>query len=326
MSGTPKYVESFGAVGDGKTDDTLAFSTAIQNCKYILGTPGKTYKINNLYVMNKQNITIDGQGSNLIFSSGECGIMIRSCSGSVFCNWNWIQGVSGAPCLIVDGGYQNQFRNIKFDNVPRCIWLRSSTYRDTLRESSLQNIYANAITEWAIWVGGQGLYGVHDVTYSDFFLTGNSSGKLPDENVGMLLDFAGMNNPQDLKGNHRMINILALGFATGFKFNQCNEAFVSNCQIDGCNYYGLRVMASVRMMFSNLWSSTIVNGPSIDISAKSKNVTISNAYCYNNINVKRSLSVVDESEVYLDGTVRLEQEKHIESNCKVYQPHLTLIQ
>ncbi len=318
----PRRVEDFGAIGDGKTDDTAAFAKAVANCNYVMGTPGSTYLVNELVITNKTGFTLDGQGAALVFNRGGYGIIVSSCTWSTFTNWQWLGGVSGSVCLVVDGGNQNTFRNLRFNNVPRCIWLRSSTLADTTRETSLSNIYANGITEWAVWVGGANKYGVHDITYSDFYLTGDANGKTADQSVGMLFDFSNMAGQKDLKGNHRISNVLSLGFATGFKFNECNEAFVSNVQIDGCVYYGLHITGSTRMMFSNLWSSTIAKGPSIYIGNRTTETTISNAYCYNNGPSQLSLVVNDNSSLFLDACVRLVNGKQIDSSSKVYAPSI----
>lgn len=320
---TTVNVDEFGARGDGITDDTKSFQMAVNSgAGVITATPGKVYVVNGLVIENKKGVIINGQGASIIQSEFDFSFLLKSCSWCTISHFEWVKGIESSICIIVDGGVHNTLEKLRFENVARCIWLRSSTLPDTCRESTIQNIKGGKISEWGIWVGGVGFYGVHDITYDDIYLVGIADKSTPeDKSVGLLFDFSGMAGQGDLKGNHRITNTLTLGFATGIKFDECNEAFVSNCQIDGCFNYGLRIMASVRMLFSNLWSSTIWNGPGIHITS-SKDVTITSCYCYNNPDKHVSLVLENESELYIDGTTRFMNGRTIQNGSKLFSPEI----
>ena len=50
--------EGFGAVGDGVTDDTVAFQSAVSEQGLILCEPGKTYKITDTIRIAKTPLSI----------------------------------------------------------------------------------------------------------------------------------------------------------------------------------------------------------------------------------------------------------------------------
>ena len=71
--------EMFGAIGDGKTNDTWAFNNAINALKQndcLALTSGKSYLIDNLNIDTNNTITINGNGAVLL-SNNENGFNIR---------------------------------------------------------------------------------------------------------------------------------------------------------------------------------------------------------------------------------------------------------
>lgn len=63
---SPVSLRSYGALGNGVTDDTVAIQNALNSEKYIVGEPGKTYLISKALTINKNMAqTIDFKGSTL---------------------------------------------------------------------------------------------------------------------------------------------------------------------------------------------------------------------------------------------------------------------
>ena len=66
------YVDLFGALGDGVTDDTDAFETMVESLKdgdTIILRPGANYILSRSIIINKHNITVDGNFSTLTWNS-----------------------------------------------------------------------------------------------------------------------------------------------------------------------------------------------------------------------------------------------------------------
>ena len=150
--------ESFGARGDGVTDDTVALQTALDTLNEVRGKPGATYlvrrKAGKRYCLAwKSNMRWIGNGSVIKLANNEY-------AASVGCSVLMTLGVDDAPATIttntyfegiVDGNYQNQ----------GAITLSGNFFTPTVYVNKIAN------TEWDITVRNGNCLG--------FYTTGSTS-------------------------------------------------------------------------------------------------------------------------------------------------------
>lgn len=181
-------VRDFGAIGDGKADDTAAFQSAISAAK-LVRVPAGTYRVSQIRLATGTNLVGEDRAATVILDSGVGGtlvdgsratVLILDTVGSRVANLT-IRGKGYSATandigLCLHAAQEAQVENVRVEQFTgRGVWLqhRLTSYCE-FRGLSVHRIYRTAKKTYGIgvWVFGSGSGGAswkapHHVTFFD---------------------------------------------------------------------------------------------------------------------------------------------------------------
>ncbi len=277
-------VTSYGAKGDGTTDDTAAIQSAINAAGGygLVWFPQGTYLISSaLLPPSNQRLLFAGAlqpaGANAVLSFNN--VFNVHVEGSL--QIDDPNGVSGAgtPLITFNGARNITIERMFFNNCASLIQLRNTN------QCELKSVFGQTVRGTGIQIVGYSSdpAGVHDNAFGHIFLSGASGSANG-------IDFQVQAGTNVVGGNHfGDVAVLSMGgngvsFASGAQI----EVWFDTLLVDTCSGDGVQVQAGTQRIFiGTLWASTNGNNGLETIgsaSAQIQDIEIGNLYAHGNQN------------------------------------------
>ena len=234
--------EDYGAVANGTSDDSAAFTSAITARRNVKLAAGKSYAFKDIVLSNSQSI--DGTETILKGYTGGANLLTLKDYGSKFSNAYANDGLSlSGPYIKVLGGRFTKIESLTLTNAKNgAISLEPTgvTHSDV---GSVSDLSVEGVETTAINISSS----VSTWNFDNLYL----DGKLVDTGSGLESTTGSVGWRQNTPvvsglavGGHNINNVTMLNFDTGIYMTDAQLTKFSNMAVDSCGGYGLKIDGS----------------------------------------------------------------------------------
>lgn len=234
--------EDYGAVANGTSDDSAAFTSAITARRNVKLAAGKSYAFKDIVLSNSQSI--DGTETILKGYTGGANLLTLKDYGSKFSNAYANDGLSlSGPYIKVLGGRFTKIESLTLTNAKNgAISLEPTgvTHSDV---GSVSDLSVEGVETTAINISSS----VSTWNFDNLYL----DGKLVDTGSGLESTTGSVGWRQNTPvvsgnavGGHNINNVTMLNFDTGIYMTDAQLTKFSNMAVDSCGGYGIKIDGS----------------------------------------------------------------------------------
>lgn len=279
------YVDDFGAVGDGVTDDSAAFVAALASNLAIQCNGGKYYNIGDITLTSNQSINFNNAR---VKAKAGCSFMVKLTGFAATVENFYVTSGTGASValFVIDNTRFATVQNGRILNAANIFKLQATVPATGCVKTSLINIQAQNYTGIGLDAGPN----VLQIAATDVFFNptaGSGGDGVRVVSTGSVIAY----------GGHTYVNVRCEGCVTGWLFTDATLTNIIGGWADTCSGIGMRITGSSdHFDISDFFIGTCLGG-GISVEGTSS-VNLSGVETFNNFD---TISVLNTARLTFDG-------------------------